>query len=236
MLKPIHAVVVFLILISSSVLAGVSSYFSAKSIAYAELNQALVRTLKMQHSYVITPDTIRQFRQNIPLESLRNESRIVVRATSGNQPKYRAECSFAAVFGLSDQRLSTVLAALALLWAAFCFYKRSRFLSPLVLTETPTRLGGLSFCPKNGNFYNQQGKPVPFTPMQQQLMALFLQSPSLQLSKTEICDALWPKKDHPDDTLYTLIRRLKPILEQSSQLRIESLRGRAYRLVSKMSE
>ena len=65
---------------------------------------------------------------------------------------------------------------------------------------------------------------------QQQLMEMFFRSESHQLSKTEICDALWPKKDDANDTLYTLIRRLKPIIEEHSELKIESDRGRAYEL------
>ena len=61
-------------------------------------------------------------------------------------------------------------------------------------------------------------------------MEMFFRSESHQLSKTEICDALWPKKDDANDTLYTLIRRLKPIIEEHSELKIESDRGRAYEL------
>ena len=61
-------------------------------------------------------------------------------------------------------------------------------------------------------------------------MEMFFHSESHQLSKTEICDALWPKKDDANDTLYTLIRRLKPIIEEHSELKIESDRGRAYEL------
>ena len=64
----------------------------------------------------------------------------------------------------------------------------------------------------------------------QQLMEMFFRSESHQLTKTEICDALWPKKDDANDTLYTLIRRLKPIIEEHSDLKIESDRGRAYKL------
>jgi DNA-binding SARP family transcriptional activator len=55
-------------------------------------------------------------------------------------------------------------------------------------------------------------------------------SPSHLLTKKEICDALWPKKEDASETLYTLIRRLKPIVEQHSNLRITSDRGRAYEL------
>ena len=68
--------------------------------------------------------------------------------------------------------------------------------------------------------------------MQYQLMEMFFKSPSHQLTKTEICDALWPKKPDASETLYTLIRRLKPVIEQNSTLKIESNRGKAYRLTS----
>ena len=50
------------------------------------------------------------------------------------------------------------------------------------------------------------------------------------LTKTEICKALWPKKPDASETLYTLIRRLKPVIEQHSNLKIESDRSKAYRL------
>ena len=49
----------------------------------------------------------------------------------------------------------------------------------------------------------------------------------------EICDALWPKKPDASDTLYTLIKRLKPIVEQHSGLKVESDRSKAYRLTIK---
>ena len=60
--------------------------------------------------------------------------------------------------------------------------------------------------------------------------AMFFQSPSHSLSKAEICEALWPKKPDASDTLYTLIRRLKPVIEQHSDLKIESDRSKSYRL------
>ena len=66
--------------------------------------------------------------------------------------------------------------------------------------------------------------------MQHQLMELFFLSPTHSLTKAEICDALWPKKPDATDTLYTLIRRLKPVIEQHSDLKIEADRGRAYEL------
>ena len=88
--------------------------------------------------------------------------------------------------------------------------------------------GGLSL--QDGRFVNAKGCEVKLTPMQQQLMEMLWQSPSHQLSKAEICDALWPKKPDASETLYTLIRRLKPIIEEHSDLKIESDRGKSYGL------
>ena len=69
--------------------------------------------------------------------------------------------------------------------------------------------------------------------MQHQLMEMFFRSSTHSLSKTEICEALWPKKPDASETLYTLIRRIKPIIEEHSNLKIESDRGRAYELKAK---
>jgi len=93
--------------------------------------------------------------------------------------------------------------------------------------------GGLTYSEAEGRFYAVDGNEVPLTPMQHQLMKMFFHSPSHSLSKTEICDALWPKKPDASDTLYTLIRRLKPVIEQHSNLKIESDRSKAYRLTIK---
>jgi DNA-binding response OmpR family regulator len=88
--------------------------------------------------------------------------------------------------------------------------------------------GGLAL--QNGRFVNAKGNEVKLTPMQQQLMEILWLSPTRQLSKTEICNALWPKKEDANETLYTLIRRLKPIIEEHSDLKIESDRGKSYGL------
>ena len=103
----------------------------------------------------------------------------------------------------------------------FCLYQHRR-LSALGL------YGGLAL--HDGRFVNAKGIEVKLTPMQQQLMEMLWQSPSHKLSKTEICDALWPKKPDASETLYTLIRRLKPIIEEHSDLKIESDRGKSYGL------
>ena len=115
-------------------------------------------------------------------------------------------------------------------WAVFCFYFRKR-LEPLLAGMT--YYGGLRFSESENRFYAKDGHQVQLTPMQHQLMEMFFQSPSHSLTKTEICDALWPKKPDASETLYTLIRRLKPVIEQHSDLKIESDRSKAYQLIIK---
>jgi DNA-binding response OmpR family regulator len=61
-------------------------------------------------------------------------------------------------------------------------------------------------------------------------MEMFFRSSTHSLTKTEICNALWPKKPDASETLYTLIRRIKPVIEEHSNLKIESDRGKAYEL------
>ena len=152
--------------------------------------------------------------------------------------------SAAAVFGMSDQRLPAGLMAAAILWAiGSMLYLRKREKENLVLqpvggcrqpaedgTQSAEDFGGLTYSDADDRFYGADHTPIRFTPMQQQLMRLFWQSPSHSISKEEICAALWPKKDDANDTLYTLIRRLKPIVEEHTRLKIVADRGRNYSL------
>ena len=73
-------------------------------------------------------------------------------------------------------------------------------------------------------------------PMQRQLMEMFVASDSHSLSKHEICNALWPKKDNVSETLYALISRLKRDLDKTNNYDIISDRGRAYILKRRKSE
>ena len=120
-----------------------------------------------------------------------------------------------------DMSPALALCTLAMLWGMFCLYQHSRQMIQGLY-------GGLALL--DGNIVDANGSVVKLTPMQQQLMEMFFRSPNHTLSKTEICDALWPKKDDASETLYTLIRRLKPIIEAHSDLKIEADRGKAYEL------
>ena len=81
-----------------------------------------------------------------------------------------------------------------------------------------------------GLVVQSQEQPLSLTPMQEKLMQMFFASPTRTLSKEEICSALWPKKDNPEDTLYTFISRMKSSLAKQSSYRIQNRRGREYSL------
>ncbi len=152
-----------------------------------------------------------------------------------------ANCSMLDVLGMSNQRTSLSLSIMAMLWGIWSLYyynRRKRQVEVLALAPTngseSKRLkvfGSLAYSSEEDSFFNQESnQAIKFTPMQHQLMQLFMQNAHHQLSKQEICEALWPKKPDASETLYTLIRRIKPIIENNSNLIIESERGKAYRL------
>ena len=172
-----------------------------------------------------------------------------------------AKCSAAMIWSLSDQRLPAWFAAMALLSLALSFRGR-RQSQPTneARAESQARLG---YALQEGGRQSQpttnrepssslewprceggrQSQPITMdsfsathlTPMQRQLMEMFVASDSHRLSKHEICDVLWPKKDDANETLYALISRLKRELDKTSNYDIISDRGRAYALKQRKS-
>lgn len=142
-----------------------------------------------------------------------------------------ADCSFATIFSLSDQRLSFGLMLAATLWGLLSvFYMRRRNAVSTMNAGFQT-IGGLRFDDSLNAFYDAGNEEIHFTPMQHELMRMFFRADGHKLSKDEICSALWPGKPDASETLYTLIRRLKQVIEPNTGIRIESERGRAYKLV-----
>ncbi len=222
MMKQRYAVVVLLALIMASSLVSLTSYRATEQLVTEDMNQALAKALEEQRSDMISADTIQVFNSYLQMEALRGVAVLAVDTRKGFSP--RPQVSAATILSLSDQRPSVVLWSVALLWGIFCLYQyRQRIALGMY--------GGLAL--QEGRFIDAKGNVVKLTPMQQQLMEMLWQSPSHQLSKTEICDALWPKKEDASETLYTLIRRLKPIIEQHSNLKIEADRGKSYGLTIK---
>lgn len=229
-MKQNHAATILFALILASMMTSLGSYRMTARAVEADMDRALALTMAEQQDEVISPDTIRTFNSHLQIAALRGKATLAVDAR-GRQFRAYAHCPGATVLGLTDQRPSAVMWILTAAWAVFCLYGRHR--QENVLPDGPLNYGGLRYAEQERCFYDAQGQQVRLTPMQQQLMEMFFRSPGHQLSKTEICDALWPKKTDASETLYALISRLKPIVEQHSELKIESDRGRAYILKMK---
>ncbi len=240
-MKSYHTILVFVLLIGSAVFASIRSYHHAERDIIHDMNQALALTLQQKQEGWITPDTIRHYRSHLKIEALRWQS-IVYYALddrrgglASRRMQWRgkartlefqgyANCSMASVLALSDQRLPLALTLAALLWmAASMHHLRQRRQGMIVV-------GGMMMDETQTRFYDLSRQPVALTPMQQQLMAMFFRAEDHRLSKQEICDALWPRKPDASETLYTLVRRLKPVVEAHGGMRIVSDRGKDYRL------
>ena len=226
MMKQKYAVIVFLMLIGASGLTSFSSYSATERLVEDDMSQALALTLDEQQSDVISADTIKVFNSYLQLDALKGQAMLAV---DTRQKGFRCEarCSMATIFSMSEQRPALALWMLAMLWAAYCLYRHRREMPLLAGLQ---EYGGLSYAETEGRFFDAEGRHVKLTPMQQQLMEMFFRSESHLLTKTDICDTLWPKKPDASETLYTLIRRLKPIIEEHSDLKIEVDRGKAYEL------
>ncbi len=241
-LTPLHSAVIFALLAMSAMFFSVSNYRKAQYAIIKDMNQALAQTLRERQDQWITPDTIQSYRSHLSIGLLKQNSILCYTETDKRKEALSsrsmlldknhilgyANCSMLDILGMSNQRTSLSLFLMAMLWAIWSAYYLRR------KKEEDGGLGSLSYSPSTDTFYNKKSaEAIRFTPMQHQLMQLFLQNDRHQLSKQEICDALWPKKPDASETLYTLIRRIKPVIEDNSNLSIESERGKSYRLVVK---
>lgn len=90
--------------------------------------------------------------------------------------------------------------------------------------------GNLLFSTSSGQFYDGQKEVIYFTPMQLSLMKMLMTSECKKISVDEICHTLWPGKENARESLYTLVRRLKPIVESNSNVKIVADKGGYYAL------
>lgn len=138
-----------------------------------------------------------------------------------------AQCSAFTIFSMSEQRTSLSFIIASIICGIIYIMNARRRRNEL---EGMLEFGGLYMSASDNRFYDMKNCEIHLTPMQQQLMKMFYSSSTHSLTKSEICSALWPKKDDADETLYTLIRRIKPVIEEHSLLKIESDRGKSYSL------
>ena len=120
-------------LLAATVLASLHSYRAAETEMSRDLDQALLLTMERKSAEYITPDTVRTYRSFIKSPLLRQCatlsyclpdeqrtsvcSRKMMLRQGGNRYYLRgyANCSMAAVFSLSDQRLPMMLSMLTAL-------------------------------------------------------------------------------------------------------------------------
>ena len=223
--------IVFSVLLIMTVSSCMVSYDRAKRCLDSDLKQALLLTIKDKGYERMKQDSIKAyhllvspsveckvltiedptFQQHITNEALRPKAFIAYHITPNNDDfdvkmEGQANYSMAFVWSLSDQRLSFVFSLCTFLSLLLSFKKRTA-----EITEQPTM-------------------PLHLTPMQEQLMGLFMKAPNHRLTKQEICDTLWPNKDNAAETLYTTIRSLRKELEEYSDWEIASERGKSYEL------
>ena len=220
----------------SSIWAGIDSYLRTETTIARDLTRALTLTAQEQPVDWLSTDTIRTFRSHLQMGELRENAYLAfclmdqrrqqaagtvasdtLVVTDHVQAQGYATCSAFAIWRMSDQRLSAVLALLTCIMLCMCLQKTRKAQIKLADAPSSLEIASLSL----------------FTPLQSQLLDLLLASPTHELTKQEICDALWPKKDNASETLYTLIHRIKPVLDQHTGFRIVSNRGRSYRLEQK---
>jgi hypothetical protein len=229
-MKKLH-ISIFLLVMLMAFVSAITSYKATSTRISEDVNNALALTKYQMPCDVVSADTIRCYRNNITIVELRDTAYLAMRTVRrGNHQETEliaeANCDFATIFMLSDQRASASLVVIGMLWliGSTLYVRRHR---PELIVQG-IAYGGLIF--NNDRFCNATGERIHLTPMQHTLLEMFLKSDDHTLTKQEICDRLWPKKPDANDTLYTLIRRIKPIIETNSNLKIESDRGRSYSL------
>ncbi len=237
------AYIVFFALLLPSIVMGYASYATTLDNIIDDLNQALAKTIQENADENITEDTLSTFRGNLKMEELKETSYLAFCTSepsksavssdtmsfcaAGERRFVRAypNCSRAAVFGMSEQTVPSLLFLGSMLWGLYAFAHLRR-----KQDATRIALGTLSFSTANDCFYNAKQERIGFTPMQFQFMRMLITSDGFRLPVEEICRQLWPGKEDARETLYTLVRRLKPVVENSTNIRIQSEKGHCYTL------
>ncbi|MGM9688544.1 MAG: winged helix-turn-helix domain-containing protein [Alloprevotella sp.] len=223
--------IAFLFIMASALCSCLCSYHRAMARIEADVNQALRQTLAKMPCEAVSTDTIRCYRSYLTIRELKDTAGIALRTVRrrgrlATEMVAQANCSLATVWLLSDQRASGSLLFVGLLWMAGSLWYMHRR-SPVQAAQGVC-YGGMVYA--NDRFTTSEGDPIVLTPMQHTLLEMFMNAEGHTLSKQEICNRLWPKKPDATATLYTLVKRIKPVIEANSRLRIESDRGRSYSL------
>lgn len=240
-MKPYHSILIFLGFVCCAVFSSIHSYDTTQRDIVEDMNQALAQTLSRKKEGWITPDTIQDYRSHLKIPQIRKHSFVYYaldKETSGlhsHKMKWEgnsrilefqgyANCSFASIFLMSDQRLPGSFSVIAFLWMIFSLSYFRKHPKDMIV------FGNMMLSTTERSFYTLNHHPIHLTPMQQELMLLFYSASNHKLTKNEICESLWPKKTDASETLYTLIKRLKPVILEQGNLKIISDRGKDYQL------
>ena len=250
-MKPIVAVVVFFSLMVPSLFLGYANYVSAKEYIIEDVNQALAKTVMSSNPERITADTLRVFKSNLRISRLRGTAYLSLCTAEPSRVSFCSDtvsfrtaherlyvraypnCSKATIFSLSEQAVPSALLAASMLWGTFSvlYLRRKR---SVAVGAAPVRhavlFGNLAFSASSGQFYNERKEEICFTPMQRSFMKMLMESEDKKVSVDDVCRNLWPGKGNAKESLYTLVRRLKPVVERDTNLKIVADKGGYYRL------
>ena len=128
-----------------------------------------------------------------------------------------ADCSMASVFAASDHTLPSVLFALSILsmTSMIVWGRKDSEMSEPDLASVSSSLHPLD--------------DIKLTPMQRQFAQMLLEAPEMRVNKTTLCLALWGNKSNAEESLYTLVRRIKTALAEAN-IEIICNRGASYEL------
>ena len=251
-MKPITAIIVFFSLMLPALFLGYNNYTEAKENIIKYVKQALVKTVLHKLPEKITTDTLNVFKSNLRISQLKETSYLslctdepskiafcsdTISFKTGKERLYiRAypNCSNATIFDISEQSIPSILLVISMLWGMFSMaYLRNKENKKMMIIATPqiTSFGNLSFSTALGQFYNKQNEEIHFTPMQLAFMKMLMASEKKKVSADEICHKLWPGKDNAKESMYTLVHRLKPIVENNSNVKIVTDKGGYYALI-----
>jgi len=250
-MKPITAIIVFFSLMIPSLLLSYSNYKTTKEHIIDDVNQALAQTILYKQSDRITADTLKVYRSKLTIDQLKKTSYLIMCTDEPSNVsfcsdtmiyKYDEErlhvraypnCSKAAIFSMSEQTVPGMLLIVSILWGMFSIiylnHKKSLYTS-IQPDNQSIVFGDITFSDSRSLFYNGNNEEIHFTPMQYAFMKILITSECKKVPVNDICKKLWPGKDNSKETLYTLVRRLKPIVESNSNVRIISDKGGYYSL------
>lgn len=226
---------------------GYVNYKVAKENIIEDVNQALAKTVLREKPDRITADTLRVFKANLQISQLKEMSYLSLCTEEPSKILFCSDtvcfmaederlyiraypnCSKATIFSISEQTLPSVLLAISVLWGMLSMFYLPRKENSISTCQTVV-FGNLFFSVSSGQFYDEQKEAIYFTPMQLSLMQLLMTAENNRLSVDEICHNLWPGKENARESLYTLVRRLKPIVESNSNVKVVAEKGGYYAL------